>query len=161
MTLYELASEYQEVLNMIEAGDVDEQVIADTLESIGGEIEDKADAYAKMIAVLNADVDALKKEADRLTARKKAIEANIDRMKASLENAMRATGKTKFKTQFFSFNIQKNPAKPDILDVDSVPGEFWVMQAPTLDRTAIRDYLKEHGDQEWAKLIQTEGLRIR
>ena len=93
--------------------------------------------------------------------RKKAIEANIDRMKASLENAMRATGKTKFKTQLFSFNIQKNPPSTQILDEEKIPGEFWVMQEPTINKTAIKDYLKANGDQEWAKLVSTEGLRIK
>jgi hypothetical protein len=161
MNLYELTSQWQEVADMMEDGDVEEQVILDTLESIEGEIEDKADGYAKVIAILNAETEALKKEADRLTARRKAIEAHIEYMKKSLESAMYATGKTKFKTQLFSFNIQKNPPSTQILDEDKIPGEFWVMQAPTINKAAIKDFLKANGDQEWAKLVSTEGLRIK
>ena len=161
MNLYELTSQWQEVADMMEDGDVEEQVILDTLESIEGEIEDKADGYAKVIAILNANLAAIKSETDRLYIRRKVIENNIDRMKRSLESAMRATGKTKFKTQLFSFNIQKNPPSTQILDEEKIPGEFWVMQEPTINKTAIKDYLKANGDQEWAKLVSTEGLRIK
>ena len=106
MTLYELTQEWQELLDMMEDPEVNPQAVTDTLEAIGGEIEEKADGYAKVIASLKADAEALKKEEDRLSARRKAITANIDRMKTSLEDAMRLTGKTKFKTELFSFGIQ-------------------------------------------------------
>ena len=47
--LYQLTNNYETVLNMLYDEDVDEQMILDTLESIEGEIEDKADGYAKII----------------------------------------------------------------------------------------------------------------
>ena len=62
MRLYELAEQWDAVFNMMEDGETDEQVIFDTLESIEGEIEDKADNYAKMIRNLQASVDVLKAE---------------------------------------------------------------------------------------------------
>ena len=62
MRLYELAEQWDDVYNMLEDGETDEQVIFDTLQSIEGEIEDKADNYAKMIRNLQASVDVLKAE---------------------------------------------------------------------------------------------------
>ena len=62
MRLYELAEQWDAVFNMMEDGETDEQVIFDTLQSIEGEIEDKADNYAKMIRNLQASVDVLKAE---------------------------------------------------------------------------------------------------
>ena len=44
-SLYELNQAWQELANMLYQDDVDEQAILDTLESIEGEIEDKADNY--------------------------------------------------------------------------------------------------------------------
>ena len=41
--IYELTSNYDHLLNMLYDEDVDEQAILDTLESIEGDIEDKAD----------------------------------------------------------------------------------------------------------------------
>ena len=47
--LYQLTSNYETVLNMLYDEEIDEQMILDTLEAIEGEIEDKADGYAKII----------------------------------------------------------------------------------------------------------------
>ena len=65
MTLYELTGQYLELLDMAE--DADPEVFADTLEGIDGEIEDKADNYAKVIRTLEGDVQSVKSEIDRLT----------------------------------------------------------------------------------------------
>lgn len=46
-TLYELTEQYQAVMDMLCDAEADEQVIFDTLEAIDGEIEEKADNYAK------------------------------------------------------------------------------------------------------------------
>ena len=48
--------------------DIDEQMVLDTLESIEGDIEDKADGYAKIIKELLGDAEKIKKLAiDRST----------------------------------------------------------------------------------------------
>ena len=60
--LYQLTNNYEQVLNMLYDEDVDEQMILDTLESIEGEIEEKADGYAKIIRELEAMRDARKEE---------------------------------------------------------------------------------------------------
>ena len=60
--LYELAEEWDTVAEMLYDSETDEQVILDTLESIEGEIEDKADNYAKLIRTIKADAEVLKEE---------------------------------------------------------------------------------------------------
>ena len=160
-TLYELSEQYQELLSMALDPDIDEEAIADTLEGLEGEIEDKADGYAKVMRNLEADASAIKAEIARLTERRKRIEANIDRMKRSLESAMRLTGKTKFKTSLFSFNIQKNPASLKIDNPDRVPAEFLIPQDPKIDTVGIKRELKEGTVFDWCHLEQGESLRIK
>ena len=160
-TLYELSEQYQELLSMALDPDIDEEAIADTLEGLEGEIEDKADGYAKVMRNLEADASAIKAEIARLTERRKRIEANIDRMKRSLESAMRLTGKTKFKTSLFSFNIAKNPASLKIDNPDRVPEEFLIPQDPKIDTVGIKKELKEGTVFDWCHLEQGESLRIR
>ena len=63
--LYQLTNNYETVLNMLYDEEVDEQMILDTLEGIVGEIEDKADGYAKIINELEAKKNARKEEAKR------------------------------------------------------------------------------------------------
>ena len=58
--LYQLTNNYETVLNMLYDEDADEQMILDTLEAIEGEIEDKADNYAKIIKELEAKQNARK-----------------------------------------------------------------------------------------------------
>ena len=160
-SLYDLTEQFQELLSMALDPDVDEQALADTMEGIECEIEEKADGYAKVIKSLEADVEALKVEEARLAGRRKNISANIDRMKRALESSMRATGKTKFKTTFFSFGIQKNPPALKIDMPDRVPDEFLIPQEPKVDSAAIKKELKEGVAYDWCHLEQSESLRIR
>ena len=160
-SLYDLTEQFQELLSMALDPDVDEQALADTMEGIECEIEEKADGYAKVIKSLEADVEALKVEEARLAGRRKNISANIDRMKRSLETAMRLTGKTKFKTSLFSFNIAKNPPALKIDMPDRVPEEFLIPQEPKVDSAAIKKELKEGVVYGWCHLEQSESLRIR
>ena len=160
-TLYELTEAYQELLSMALDPETDPEALADTMEAIDGEIEVKADGYAKVMRNLEADASAIKAEIARLTERKKHIEANVDRMKRSLETAMRLTGKTKFKTSLFSFNIAKNPASLKIDNPDRVPEEFLIPQDPKIDSAAIKKELKEGVVYDWCHLEQSESLRIR
>ena len=159
MTLYELTGQYLELLDMAE--DADPEVFADTLEGIDGEIEDKADNYAKVIRTLEGDVQSVESEIDRLTAKKRFMESNIKKIKESLQASMIATGKTKFKTQLFSFGIQKNPTSVQIKQGAKVPARFYRQPEPVLDKMALKDFLKQNGAQEYAELVQTESLRIR
>lgn len=161
MNIYELTDEMCQLLAAAEEGDIDPQVLADTLEGVESEFEAKADGYARVRASIKAEIDGIDKEIERLNAMKKTRKNNLDRIDTALETAMIKTGKTKFKTQLFSFGIQKNPPKTEILDEENIPAEFWIVQAPTIDKTAVKDYLKANGDQKWARLVQTESLRIR
>lgn len=164
MTLYELTGEMLQLLDMAEDADVDEDALRDTIEAVEGEIEYKADAYAKVIKQMEADAEALKKEADRLSERKKAIDKNIDRIKKALEASMIATGKTKFKTELFNFSIAKNPAKLELaedIDMDSIPAEYITFAQPTIDKTAVKNAIKAGESFEWAKMVQGESLRIK
>ena len=160
-TLYQLTEAYQELLSMALDPDTAPEALADTMEAIEGEFEDKADGYAKVMKTLDADVSAIKAEIARLTERKKSIETNIDRMKRALESSMRATGKTKFKTTLFSFGIQKNVPSVSILDESKIPEQFLIPQSPKIDKRAIMAALKDGEHYEWAEVVQTESLRIR
>lgn len=157
-TLYELTGQFRELLELIEQGEIDAELLADTLEGLEGEVEIKADGYAKVIKELEGKTAMLKGEIERLSNRKSAIENNIKTMKESLEIAMRTTGKTKFKTDLFSFNIQKNPA--GLVITGDVPSEYLIPQEPKVDNKTIKELLKQQ-ELPFARLEQGESLRIR
>ena len=154
MRLYELAEQWDDVYNMLEDGETDEQVIFDTLERIEGEIEDKADNYAKMIRNLQASVDVLKAEEERLYQRRKSTENHIQRLKDNLQANLEFIGKTKFKTDLFSFSVAKNGGKQPLSitdNLDEIPGKYLIPQPPKVNNDAVRELLKEK-TVDWAHL---------
>lgn len=160
-TLYELKEKYKLVADMMNDIDVDEQTILDTLESIGDEIEEKADNYAKIIQSSKGMVTALESEIKRLTERKTAVSNKIDRLKKFLEESMIETGKTKFKTNLFSFGIQKNPPSVQITEGTVLPDKYYIPQEPKTDKKSLIADIKAGAEIKGVKLIQTESLRIR
>jgi hypothetical protein len=163
-TIYNITGDWLRLYDMADDPDIDADVWFDTMEAIEGEIEEKADATAALIAQLKAESDAIKAEADRLAARAKSRANKAEWLKKGLEKSMLATGKTKFKTERFSFGIQKNAPSlkfADNFDINSLPAEFIKFADPEVDKTALKDALKAGGKFEGCYLEQGEGLRIR
>lgn len=159
-TLYELKSEYLQLRDMAGDPDISPEALRDTMDAINGELEDKADGYARVIRELEAEEAGLDAEIKRLQARKSAVSGNKGRIKDALESAMRETGKLKFKTALFSFGIQKNPPSVAILS-ENIPLDYLVVPEPQPDKKRILAELKAGVSLDWAELRQTESLRIR
>lgn len=172
-SMFELTLEYKQLLFMLEdAEDADDEtmqeVIKDTLELLDGDIEAKADQIAYIIRQLDGDEEMLKKEEQRLRARRESIARNRQRLKENLMEAMRITGKEKFKTKFNSFGIRKAGGKaPLILDTapENLPERFQEIKIEA-DTDAIRGYLENHRDDDidfpWAHIGErSEFLSIR
>ena len=157
MNLYELSLAFQDVQNM----DLDPEVMKDTLDSINDAIESKAENIAKLVRNLESDVAAYKEEEDRLKTKRQATENKVKWLKTYLEDNMKLTGKTKFKSGMFNFSIQKNPSSVNITDEKAIPEEFLIQQPPKVDKTSLKEILKRGIEVPGAELKQTEGLRIR
>ena len=159
--LYELKENWKQVADMLYEEEVDEQCVLDTLEAIEGEIEDKADNYAMIIKNLLASAEAKETEAKKMAEKANAEKNRAKLLKQNLYEIMKETGKTKFKTDLFSFSIQKNGGLAPLWvdeDITKIPDEY-LKKEP--DNTKIRELLKEE-TVEWAKLEERgEGVRIR
>lgn len=159
--LYELSGQYEYLLNCLYDEAYDEETLLDTLEGIEGEIETKADGYAKMMQVLSGDAEKLKEEEERLRARRKCLESRREWLKSQLYQAMKRTGKMKFKTLLFSFGIQKNPPSVVVDFPDQVPEAYRIYPEPVIDKARIKAGLNAGQDLPFAHLEQGESLRIR
>ena len=157
MNLYELSLSFQEVQNM----DLDPEVMKDTLDSIGGTFENKAENIAKLIRNLESDRLAYKEEEDRLKAKRQAVENKLKWLKTYLKDCMKLTGKTKFKSGMFNFSIQKNPVSVNINNKKILPEDYLIPQPPKVNNTLLKKALKDGIEVPGAELKQTEGLRIR
>jgi len=173
-TLYELQGQFQEIYNHLIAGEIDEQTFNDTLESIDfkGAIETKAEGYAHIIANLenNAntvddEIKRFKSEIERLTNHKNSFANKAARMKERLQAAMIATDNRKIKTALFSFNVQANPEKVVVEDLECLKNQdVWKKPKFTeaeLDKTLIKKMMQEGKEIKGARLEKTESLRIK
>ena len=159
--IYEITDRFLQVMELMESGEYDKEMLETTLECIDCELEEKADGYARIIRNIEVDIAGLEAEEKRLSKRRKAMENNVDTMKEKLLFAMQKTGKTKFKTELFSFTVQKNPAKLVLVEGVEIPEEFLIAQEPKVDTAGIKEQLKQGEVFDFAKLVQTEGVRIR
>lgn len=96
MTLYEMTSEMLELLAMIEAGEIPEEAIADTLEAVEADWSERADAVISAIKNLSAEAEAISAEVQRLEKRAAAKEKAVARLKEYLSTSMQALKLPKF-----------------------------------------------------------------
>lgn len=163
-TMYELTADYMAVLEMAQDPEIDPQAITDTLEAIGGAIEDKAENTAIIMKELEAEATKVKAEEQRLKERRASLENNVKNIKQRLFDAMKLTGKEKFRTALFNFSIAKNGGKiPVIVDVDcsELPDDLvTITEKPNLD--AIAAFLENNPESKFAHFGQRgETLRIK
>lgn len=169
MTLYDLTDELLNLLELAEDPDADPDALQGSFESVNGLFEEKADGYAKVIRQLNAEADMVDAEIERLKAKRNSLKNNADRIKKSLQAAMIATEKRKFKTPLFTFSIRKNPPSvvfDCIRNNTVIPERFMKYKRPEVDMTAVKKEIKkaiEAGEDlsDIAHLESTESLTIR
>lgn len=161
-TLYEITGDYLRLLEMLEEEEsIDPQAFADTLDGIEGEFEIKADGYARVLKELTAEAGKYDAEIQRMTARRDSLNNRSKMLKQHLYESMKATGKTKFKTDLFSFGIQKNGGlQPmEIVPDMEIPDEYCRKEP---DNTKIREALKNGVELPFAVLKERgEHLSIR
>ncbi|HAR6219142.1 siphovirus Gp157 family protein [Staphylococcus pseudintermedius] len=159
-TLFNLTDAYQQVYDLI-AEQGDETVLIETLQSINDALEDKADGYVAVIKTLEADNVAIDEEIKRLRQRKTSNQNGISRLKESLQFTMESTGKEKFKTALNSYSIANNPPSLDVTEESLIPKEYWVSQAPKLNKKDLLKDIKNGADIKGVEVKQTRSLRVR
>lgn len=108
MKLYEISNTYLQFLNAVENEEIPAEAVADTLESIEGEFNEKADNIACMIKNLDAEAQAIKAEKDALDKRLKSKKAQSDSLKNYLSNTMQLLNMDKIETSRNALSFRKS-----------------------------------------------------
>jgi seryl-tRNA synthetase len=165
MKLYELTTQYSQVMDMLNNTDADMQAIKDTLEGLQGDIEDKAINIAKMIKSLDADIAAIKAEEERLSERRKVYENRRESIKEHLEQQLSAVGVEKVKTATMTVSMQNNAPSIKVISEDrfyeTIPKMYRIAQPYKVDKKAVLEAMKNGEMFVGAELQQTKSLRIR
>ena len=158
--LYQLTNEYRELENM----GLDEQTLADTLESIGGEFDDKADKICHVLANLSAQALACLKESDRLADRSGDYYVRINGLKNYLRTNMEILGKKKIESAKFTINCVAGRDKVNVTDEDAIPDKFFGCKPVemVINKSDLLGALKAGHIVTGAELIKSKSsLRIK
>ncbi|MDU1421954.1 siphovirus Gp157 family protein [Clostridium sporogenes] len=158
--LYELTQNYKNLLDLVDNPEVPVEMLKESLDNIGEEINIKLENVAKVIKSIEVDAKGLKEEEKRLADRRKTLENRIVNLKEYAENSMRVTGVTKIKGKVFILGIQKNAPSVEITEEESIPEEYFAIEKKLVKKDILAA-LKEGIEIPGAAIKQTESLRIR
>ena len=130
MTLYQISEEYRNLLEAIECGIVPDEAIADTLESVEGELKEKIDSIACFIKSLNADIRALKDEEDALKERRSEKIKKVEHLTEYIDSTLKRLDIDKLETARNKITYRKSSR---VVVVDEAEFLAWAeFQAPDL-----------------------------
>lgn len=153
--LYEMTNDYVQLLNMVESGDFTLEEVADTLEGIQGEIDDKLQSTVCVIREMEAEANKFDEEIKRMSEIKKTYSNTADRLKEYIRFEMEKVGLDKSKG-LFSISLGAPSISTEVSDVDSLPEKYKKVSV-SADKTAIGKALKAGEVIEGASLV--EGKR--
>lgn len=162
--LYELVKYHHELELLADSGEVPPEQIADTLEALEGDINEKAVNVAAFTRNLDASAAAIREAGKAMLARADRIEKRADGVRSYLLFQMQAAGITKIESPWFTLAVRKNPPAVVVDDEAQVPPEFIVTPpppAPRPDKDAIKRALKAGTAVPGCHLLQGERLEIR
>jgi hypothetical protein len=142
MTLYEMSDTARQLYALLDAGEIDEQTVLDTMESIGA--AEKLESYVFIQKQLEAEIAAFKAEIERMTERKRSLENHVERMKRAQIDYMQATGQRSASAGTFKLTLRDNKSVA-VDDESLIPREFMVEKPATYqpDKKAIMAALKD------------------
>ena len=111
MKLYELTQSMEELKQLIQEGELDNDMLLSTLESVELDIETKADNICCIIKELEGNINTLLNEKERLTSLSERYKKNVDQLKNYLKINLVKVGKEKLKTDRFSINVSNRKQK--------------------------------------------------
>lgn len=141
------------------------------------ELDKKIDNIAIYIKNLESEVEAIKEEKKKLSARQKTKENRINSLKRYLDGYFRysqsnyfedETGKVKF-NKFESPRVVISYRKSDsinVTDINKVPEEYIkprVLKEDDVKKSDIKDYLKKHENEtiDGVELLHNKNISIK
>lgn len=164
MKLYEIAQNYEKFARMIEDGEIPEDAIADTFESLEGELEDKADNIASLIKGWTAESTAIKAEEENLAKRRKSIENQTSYLKSTLSAYLLKFHPGKITTARNAISFRESSAL-EIVDQEKFmiqyPELVKTSEVKTISKTEISDLIKAGIEFEGAEILKKQNIQIK
>lgn len=114
------------------------------LDAVQGEMTDRWEELAAVVAEYERMSDGCKAEMDRLAKRKKGIDKKCDRIRDYIKESMVTTGFKKHSGKRFTLSVNKNPPAVVIYNEDAIPDEYCeTVMNLKISKTAIAEAIKK------------------
>lgn len=154
MKIYEIDEAILECVDQ-ETGDI---LDIDRLEALEMERDRKVSNVACWIKDLKAESEAIKKEIDNLSARRKADDNKIESLKRFLEWALNGT---KFKDERCSISYRRSETVEVSKEAeDKLPDEFIKIER-TIRKSELKDAMKLGFEFEGCQLVEKNNIQIK
>ena len=159
MRLYEIAEQYKSIQEMADSDDENMMVaIADTMEGIEAEFQEKAQAIVATAFNVESDIDAIDAQIKRLQEKKKTIQSKSEWLRDYLKRNMETTGINKITCPLFSITLSAPGKQVEVTDQALLPDDYVkVKTVVSPDKVAIAKALKDGADIPGALLV--DGAR--
>ncbi|MGL5646731.1 MAG: siphovirus Gp157 family protein [Clostridium sp.] len=160
--LYELTEGYRNIMELIESGEMEKESLAAAISTIENDMGEKLDNITCIIREYERDIEAIKKEEERLKARKVTLGNAIEGLKHYIKVSLQETGKKSLKTSLNSWTIRKATPSVNILDNMQIPKELTKEKITIeVDKKAIKEKILNGEQVAGAELIYKESLLIK
>jgi hypothetical protein len=148
--LYELTGDFKALEKLADDPEMAESV-ADTMDALEGEFNDKAVALITVSKDMDGNIDKLANEIKRLQDRKKVIENRKEHMLTYLRTNMEASGISKISCPLFVITLMKAKSVVVIDDEEKLPIDY-------IDISTVRKPMKKELLADLKKLKDDETI---
>ncbi len=145
MKLYEIGDAMIDNLNLFlesEGTELDEEVYNEVLDLLKRELANKSSNILKYLNNLQADLEQIKLEKQRLDKIKKSKESKYTKLAGYVIYVMNTLDKAKIETEIGNYALRKS-TKVEILDEKLIPEEYFNISIDkTVDKVALKEVLK-------------------
>lgn len=162
MKIYEIAQEELDLLNEIEEleGELTPE-LEERLKINAENMSSKMEGYCKAIRYYEMTVANAKSEKERLDKLIKRSERSQQWLKDAILNVMNATDKPKVSAGTFTVGTRKSTAV-NIIDESAIPARYAnEVVTVKIDKTAIKDAIKNGEEVPGAQLVERKSLTIK
>lgn len=151
--LYEINDAIMDCVDMETGEIIDEERLADLQLAF----DEKVEGIACWIKNLSAEEKAIKEERDNLFARQRSCANKAESLKRYLSGAL---GGQKFKTAKVSISYRKSESV-QVDDISLIEDDYLKYAEPTVDKTKVKQALKDGVALQGVHLVESQNIQIK
>lgn len=158
---FELAAQYRQLAELLAEQHDDERLIADTLESCSGPLDEQLENLAKMVRNIEAANSGVVQTIESLEERHAALERAAERGRKMILEIMRMAQRDRVTTALFAMAIKKNPPMVIVDNEAELPPQYFTRPEPpppTPNKKAIAAALK--AGEQVPGVHSEQGVRL-